>query len=137
MIYVDSSVLLAHLFAEVRRPPEHLWEGDIVSSRLLEYEVWVVLHSRFRAESLREQARELLQGVGMVDLWPIALERALEPFPVPLRTLDALHLATLSYLFRQQRRIELATYDQRMAAAAGAMGISVVDLLSEPSANGS
>ena len=136
MIYVDSSVLLAHLFAEVRRPPEQLWEGDIVSSRLLEYEVWVVLHSRFRAESHGEQARELLQGVGMVDLWPIALERALEPFPVPLRTLDALHLATLSYLFRQQRRIELATYDQRMAAAAGAMGIPVVDLLSEPSASG-
>ena len=136
MIYVDSSVLLAHLFAEVRRPPEQLWEGDIVSSRLLEYEVWVVLHSRFRAESHGEQARELLKGVGMVDLWPIALERALEPFPVPLRTLDALHLATLSYLFRQQRRIELATYDQRMAAAADALGVPVFDLLPSPTAGG-
>ena len=136
MIYVDSSVLLAHLFAEVRRPSARFWEEEIISSRLLEYEVWVVLHSRLRAESHGEQARELLDGVGMVELWPLALQRALEPFPAPLRTLDALHLATLEYVFRQQRRIALATYDQRMADAAEAMGIPLFDLQANPLANG-
>ncbi len=136
MIYVDSSVILAHLFAEVRRPPERFWESEIISSRLLEYEVWVVLHSRFRVESLGEEARELLGGVGMVELWPLTLERALEAFSVPVRTLDALHLATVEYVFRQRRQIELATYDKRMAAAAEAMGVPLFDLLEASVADG-
>ena len=40
MIYVDSSVLLADLFAEPRSPPDTLWDEDLASSRLLTYEVW-------------------------------------------------------------------------------------------------
>ena len=71
----------------------------------------------------------------MVELWPLVLERALEAFPVPVRTLDALHLATAEYLFRQRRRIELATYDGRMADAAKAMGIPLFDLQAVPAAN--
>ena len=38
MIYVDTSVALAHLFAEDRRPPASFWTETLVSSRLLEYE---------------------------------------------------------------------------------------------------
>jgi mRNA-degrading endonuclease HigB of HigAB toxin-antitoxin module len=40
MIYLDSSVALAHLLAEDRFPPDALWEEQLVSSRLLEREVW-------------------------------------------------------------------------------------------------
>jgi hypothetical protein len=40
MIYLDSSVALAHLLAEDRFPPETLWDRPLVSSRLLECEVW-------------------------------------------------------------------------------------------------
>ena len=40
MIYLDSSVALAHLLAEDRFPPDALWEEQLVSSRLLECEVW-------------------------------------------------------------------------------------------------
>jgi hypothetical protein len=36
MIYLDSSVALAHLLAEDRFPPDALWEEQSVSSRLLE-----------------------------------------------------------------------------------------------------
>lgn len=38
MIYVDSSVVLADLFAELRSPPEALWDEDLASSQLLAYE---------------------------------------------------------------------------------------------------
>jgi hypothetical protein len=39
MIYVDTSVALAHLLAEDRCPPPGFWSQDLVTSRLLEYEV--------------------------------------------------------------------------------------------------
>lgn len=40
MIYLDSSVALAHLLVEDRVPPAALWAEPLVSSRLLEYELW-------------------------------------------------------------------------------------------------
>src|SRR6516225_7942858 len=39
VIYLDSSVALAHLLVEDRFPAEDLWRQQLVSSRLLEYEV--------------------------------------------------------------------------------------------------
>lgn len=137
MIYVDSSVVLAHLLAEVRRPPAELWDASLVSSRLLEYEVWNVLHRRSSAEAHGERAKVLLERIDLVKLSRPLLERALDPFAVPLRTLDALHLASLHYL-RTERgwRVKLATYDRRMAAAAEAMSVPLFDLQAEPAANG-
>ena len=52
MIYVDTSVALAHLLAEDRRPPEALWTEELVTSRLLEYELWNRLHQ------MEHQARD-------------------------------------------------------------------------------
>lgn len=46
LIYVDTSVALAHLFAEDRRPPASFWTETLVSSRLLDYEIWTRLHAR-------------------------------------------------------------------------------------------
>lgn len=137
MIYVDSSVAVAYLLFEDRRPPEELWEAELVSSRLLEYEVWNVLHRRSCAESHGDQARNLLERTNLLKLSPLMLERALEPFAVPVRTLDALHLASLDYLRKKRGwRIELATYDRRMADAAEAMDVPLFDLQAELAANG-
>ncbi len=137
MIYVDSSVAVAHLLFEDRRPPEELWDASLVSSRLLEYEVWNVLHRRSCVESHEERARDLLERIDLLRLSPPMLERALEPFDVPLRTLDALHLASLDYLRRGRGwRVELATYDRRMADAAEAMGVPLFDLQVGPAGKG-
>ena len=59
---------------------------------------------------------------------PLVLTRALQAYPVPVRTLDSLHLASVDHLRRQGQTVELATYDRRMADAAGAMGIPLCDL---------
>ena len=56
------------------------------------------------------------------------LARALDAFPIPVRTLDALHLASLDYLRRQGQVMELASYDRRMMAAARATDIPMHDL---------
>ena len=93
MIYVDTSVALAELLAEDRRPAESFWNQTLVSSRLLEYEVWIRVHARKLARSHGEAARALVGRVALLELVSPVLTRALEPFPRPVRTLDALHLA--------------------------------------------
>jgi hypothetical protein len=56
------------------------------------------------------------------------LARALEPFPVRVRTLDALHLATMDFICRSGETVELASYDTRLRAAARELGISIAPL---------
>jgi predicted nucleic acid-binding protein len=63
VIYVDSSVLLADLFAEPRSPPERLWDDDLASSQLLAYEVWNRIHAYGLVPSHGARARGLLARV--------------------------------------------------------------------------
>lgn len=129
MIYVDTSVVLAQLFAEDRYPPEAFWEsGPLVSSRLLEYELWTQVNARGLSTTHAEDVRTLMARLSLLELVPPVLARALEPFPVPVRTLDALHLASVDFLRGLGQRPALATFDHRLAHAADAMGIPVVEL---------
>jgi predicted nucleic acid-binding protein len=125
LIYLDSSVALAQLFAEDRTPPLELWREPLTSSRLLQYEVWNRVHARRLAGSHGDEVRVLLEAVTLVELTPLVLGRALEPFPSPVRTLDALHLATIEFLRSQGQRVELVTYDARLVEAARALRIPV------------
>lgn len=125
MIYLDTSFALAQLLAEDRRPPASLWSETLVASRLLEYEVWTRLHARGLAESHGEAARGLIGRIALLELSPAVLSRALEAFPLPLRTLDALHLASCDYLRNQGQPVTLASYDRWMTAVAQAMEIPV------------
>jgi hypothetical protein len=56
------------------------------------------------------------------------LGRALEPFSVPVRTLDALHLASIEFLRGSSQTVELASYDDRLLGAARALGMPVLAL---------
>src|SRR5262245_23980390 len=98
MIYLDTSVALAHLLAEDRTPPASLWQDALVSSRLLEYELWTRMHAERLAASRGDEVRALLARVSLIEMAPPVLARALEPFPTPVRTLDALHLASMEFL---------------------------------------
>jgi len=126
--YLDSSVAIAHLLSESRRPPATLWDRDLISSRLLQYEVWTRINGRGLTTSHSEPVRALLAAVSMVELADPVLARALEPFPHPVRTLDALHLATIEFLRSQGREVELASYDERMVAAARRLNIPTAAL---------
>lgn len=125
MIYLDTSVALAHLLAEDRHPPEDFWAEVLVSSRLIEYELWTRLNARDLARSHGEAARALLARLAMLELSPVVLARAREPFPVSVRTLDALHLASADFLRDQKQVVEIASYDARMSSAARRMGFSI------------
>jgi hypothetical protein len=128
VIYLDSSVALAQLLGEGRSPPDALWQEPLVSSRLLEYEVWNRVHARCLGATLGDPTRMLIGRLRLVELTPPVLARALQPFPVPLRTLDALHLATIEFIRAQGEAVELASYDNRLVGAAGALGIALAQV---------
>lgn len=125
MIYLDTSVALAHLLAEDRVPPEALWEEPLISSRLIEYEIWTRIHARKLARSHGDAVRALLGRVAIVELAPPVLARALESFPKPVRTLDALHLASMDFVQKQGQNLTLASYDDRLLTAARALRFSI------------
>jgi uncharacterized protein len=128
VIYVDTSVALAQLFAEDRVPPSSLWNEELISSRLLEYELWTRVHARGLARSHGEAVKTLLLRIGLVELVAPVLMRAIEPFPTPMRTLDALHLASLDFLRELGQDVRLASYDARQLAAAHALEMECVEL---------
>ena len=66
--------------------------------------------------------------IAVVEMQPLVLQRALEPFPAPVRTLDALHLASVEFLRAHGQSVVLASYDERMTTAARALKIPLFDL---------
>jgi hypothetical protein len=122
--YLDSSVALARLLFEPRAPSASFWQEHLVSSRLLEYEIWNRLHAYGLAGSHSQPTSALLMGIELLEMERQVLARTLQPWPVAVRTLDSLHLATIEYLRSGGAAVELASYDDRLLAAARAVGIT-------------
>jgi len=126
LTYLDTSVALAQLLGEDRTPPVSLWRETLVSSRLFEYELWTRLHARGLGKSHGAAARDLLARLAFVEMMPPVLGRAAEPFPLAVRTLDALHLATADFLRTKRQEVTVARYDDRQCAAAVRMGFTLL-----------
>ena len=128
MIYVDTSVVLAQLLAEDRVPPEELWSEPLVASRLVHYEAWTRIQARGLGSSHGDALRAILSRIAVIEMQPLVLQRALEAFPAPVRTLDALHLASVEFLRAHGQPVALASYDERMTTAARGLKIPLFDL---------
>ena len=69
---------------------------------------------------------EWLDAIDLVLLCPPVLSRAAEPMPLPVGTLDAVHLATaLTWRDRMGPLPEMATHDAALGAAARTIGFDV------------
>ena len=68
----------------------------LISSRLLEYEVWNRVHAYSLVSSHGPPTGALLMGIELLEMDRRVLARALEPWPVTIRMLDSLHLATIA-----------------------------------------
>lgn len=128
MIYLDSSVALAHLLAEDRFPPEGLWRESLITSRLLEFEIWNRVNALGLSGSLGELVRQVLVRLTFIEMTPPVLTRAREPFPTAVRTLDALHLASMHYIASLGQAVHLASYDRRLLDAATHLGFEAYPL---------
>ncbi|MDZ4804681.1 MAG: PIN domain-containing protein [Candidatus Eisenbacteria bacterium] len=125
-MYLDTSVALAHVLTEDRRPPASFWANSFVSSRLLHYEIWTRLHRLGQSKSSGPRTRALLEVVGILEMTPEMLEPVLDGFGDSVRTLDAIHLASMTWMRDQRMAFKLATYDKRLAAAAAKFGVEVM-----------
>jgi predicted nucleic acid-binding protein len=131
--YLDSSVVLRHiLLGDVTI--RHVLEYPVVlSSELMEIECRrVLLRCRLQDdltdETLVEAVRRLdgvLDGVELVELSPAIKRRAMESFPVSVRTLDALHLATALAIgaATDDGKVIMFSLDRAMNLGASALGM--------------
>jgi predicted nucleic acid-binding protein len=129
--YVDSSVLLRIVLGQADRLPAWASIQHAVTSTLTEVECLRTLDRRLQQGLLapteladrRALALRLLERMDRVDISPAVLRRAADPFPTPLGTLDAIHLAT-AVLWRERRgeAPTVLTHDAQLATAARAMG---------------
>lgn len=136
--YVDTSVLMRI----VLRAPDPLKEWDDLrvglASILLRVEAFRTLDQLWHWDKLTESERtekhaRLETFLPQFELLPLdeaVLDRAAQPLPTGLATLDAIHLATAT-LYRAslpptERSFLFATHDVQLARAARAMDFEVI-----------
>ena len=133
-LYVDSSVLLRVVLGERGRLREWPRSERWISSELVRLEslrtidrARLKLRLSDRAVSVRRAAvLEHLRAFDLIRLQAAVLERAAEPFPTSLGTLDAVHLASALLAREHYEDLVLATHDRELATAAEAVGFRVV-----------
>jgi predicted nucleic acid-binding protein len=133
-VYVDSSVLLRVVLGEPRRLREWSRITTAVSSEVLRVECLRVLDRLRIARALRDRelARrrgtllEILEGFDLVRANRAVLERASEPFPTSIRTLDAIHVASALLARSRYAALRFATHDDELATAAVSVGMRVL-----------
>ena len=137
--YVDASVLLRVALRQPDALPEWRDIEQGVSSALVSTESLRTLDRlRLRAKlpdvevaSRRATILRLIASLQLVELDAVVLDRAAQPMPTELGTLDAIHLAT-ALLWNETFHVDLvmATHDAALGLAAKAHGLSVVGVLS-------
>ena len=133
--YLDTSTLLRLVLREPGALEQLRSSEALISSELLSVESLRTIDrlrlqgalSAEEAASRRATATEWLEAVDLVLLQRPVLARASEPFPTPLGTLDAVHLATaLVWRDRMRQALVMATHDRDLALAARSFGIEVL-----------
>ena len=127
VVYLDSSALVKLVVAE----PESTalmdrlreWPGRM-SSALALAEVPRALRRAGYGAAVHRRAREVLGRIALVDVDRRVLAAAAALEPSPLRTLDAIHLATA--LTMREELAAVVTYDRRLRAAAERAHLEVV-----------
>ena len=133
--YVDSSVALRIALGSPKSLADWQSWSPAISSGLIEAECLRTLDrlrlvENISAEDLtarREWIYDFLTRLEVIEVSAAVLSRAAQPPPVPLRSLDAIHLAS-AMLWReiQDDQVQVATHDETLALAARAMGFPVI-----------
>lgn len=132
-VYVDSSVLLRVILGEP--DPLQIWPAitQPVSSELIRLEcLRTIDRARIRlgldgrqVARHRAEVLEAIDAFTLVALDRVVLERAAEPFPTTLGSLDAIHLASALLARDSLDGLVFATHDDELGTAALATGFDV------------
>jgi len=133
--YLDASAVLRIVLGEAGALGGWQDFDTAIASALTEVECLRTLdrlarHQVLSVEELSERRAallRLLEAVELIDISRPVLRRAAEPFPTPLGTLDAIHLATaLAWRDANGAAPALATHDRELAMAARSVGLDVL-----------
>ena len=130
---MDSSVLLRVILGEPDRL--EIWPGitNPVSSELIRLEcLRTIDRARNRLglddrqiANYRADVLEAINAFSLIALESVLLERAAEPFPTALGSLDAIHLASALLVRDSIDGLVFATHDNELGTAARATGFHV------------
>jgi len=132
--YIDTSALLRIVLREPGALDDLRTYDGLVSSELIAVEsARTIDRLRLQGALTTEEAaarlrvvNEWLEAIDLVLVRPPVLSRASEPLPMPLGTLDALHLATaLIWRDRLGSLPTMATHDTALGLAAQSFGFDV------------
>jgi predicted nucleic acid-binding protein len=132
--YIDTSALLRIVLREPGALDDLRTYDRLVSSELIAVEsARTIDRLRNQGALSMDQAaeriglvHEWLEAVDLVLLRPPVMSRASEPLPMPLGTLDAIHLATaLVWRDRLGPLPQMLTHDATLGAAARGFGFDV------------
>lgn len=133
--YLDSSVLLRFVLGQSGALEQWGRIATGVGSMLVRVECLRALDRLRLTERLdsdelslrRKTVFELTDRMRLLDVDRAVLERASQPFPTPLGTLDAIHLAgAILYRAEQEETLVMATHDRGLGLAAASMGFDVI-----------
>ena len=133
--YVDSSVVLRAVLGQRGALSGSDEAGQSITSALTRVECLRTLDRLRLEESLsddeivrrRGAVFRLLASFVLVDVTPPVLERAAQPLPTVLGTLDAIHLTTaLLWQEVEAEPVSFVTHDVAQARAARACGLAVI-----------
>jgi predicted nucleic acid-binding protein len=131
--YLDSSVVLRVLFGQADSLATWRSIDRALSSELIRVECLRAIDRLRIRERLDERTIgrqraamiETLQAIEMVALDGPVLDRASDPFPTSIGTLDAIHLASALAIRDQVPSMAFATHDDRLGLAAASVGFEV------------
>jgi predicted nucleic acid-binding protein len=135
--YIDTSALLRLVLRERGALEELRSQDALVSSELIAVESCRTIDRlRLQGSLTTEEAAdrlkvvsEWLEAIDLVLTRPSVLSRASDPLPVPLGTLDAIHLATaLIWRDRMGALPIIATHDAALGLAARTYGFEVLGI---------
>ncbi len=133
--YIDSSVILRIILGEKNaiKLPDHL--DAFVASEILKIECFRTLDRMKRVLSIADDdiaeryaaLHGAIRSLRIIKLTDDISQKACESFPIVLKTLDAIHLAS-ALLWQQQEEADVLflTHDEQLAKAALAMGFKVL-----------
>ena len=134
-VYLETSAVLRWLFGEpdapaIARRIQEATEPVCSALTLLEAQRALVRVERERrrwgrpSRLLRRQLGEASADWNVLEITPDIRIRAAEPFPVePVRTLDAIHLATALHVARAFPGLSVFTFDERIVSNLEPLGL--------------
>lgn len=138
IVYAESSAVLAWLLGEPRSAftQAALRDAELVvtsmltgaeCSRAILRGAALGAIDRARARALLDALAEWESGCDRMELGDRVLERSRAPFPhEPVRTLDAIHLASAALAHAAIGAVSVLSYDDRVRTNATAMGMELL-----------